>query len=130
MRVRDAAEQERVDAAMHALAPVLPDARITVTGGANRPPLEERATAALFARAQNLALELQIPALTSAKVGGASDGNFTAALGTPTLDGLGASGGGAHADHEHVVVDELPARTALLAALVASLLGDDDDDRD
>jgi glutamate carboxypeptidase len=57
-------------------------------------------------------------------VGGASDGNFTAGVGTPTLDGLGAVGGGAHADDEHVLVDEVPRRTALVAALVADLLAD------
>jgi glutamate carboxypeptidase len=59
----------------------------------------------------------------SAAVGGASDGNFTAGTGTPTLDGLGAVGGGAHADHEHVLIDALPGRAALVAALLADLLG-------
>jgi glutamate carboxypeptidase len=65
-----------------------------------------------------------LPRPASAAVGGASDGNFTAGVGTPTLDGLGAVGGGAHAEDEHVVVDELPARTALLRALVEELLAD------
>jgi glutamate carboxypeptidase len=123
VRVRTRAEQDRIDAAMHSLRPVLDGARLTIGGGPNRAPLEAAASADLFARAQDLADELGLPLPTSAAVGGASDGNFTAGVGTPTLDGLGASGGGAHADDEHVLVDELPARTALLAALVADLLG-------
>ncbi|HEX5119954.1 MAG TPA: M20 family metallopeptidase [Pseudonocardiaceae bacterium] len=122
VRASTRAEQDRVDAAMHALRPVLPGARLTVTGGPNRPPLERSASAALFDRAQRIAASLGLPPLTSASVGGASDGNFTAGVGTPTLDGLGASGGGAHADDEHVLVDELPARTALVAELIADLL--------
>jgi glutamate carboxypeptidase len=123
VRVRDAAEQHRVDVAMRALRPVLDGARIEVTGGPNRPPLQADASAALFDRATALAARLGLPPLSRAAVGGASDGNFTAGMGVPTLDGLGAVGGGAHADHEHVLIDELPRRTALLAALVADLLG-------
>jgi glutamate carboxypeptidase len=122
VRVRTLEEQDRVDTAMHALRAVLPGAALEVTGGPNRPPLEASASAALFERASALAVRLGLPALTGAAVGGASDGNFTAGVGTPTLDGLGAVGGGAHADDEHVVVDELPGRTALVAALVADLL--------
>ena len=122
VRVRTSAEQERVDKAIRALTPVLPGARLTVDGGPNRPPLEESSSAALFERAQRIAAELGLPPLTKAAVGGASDGNFTAGIGVPTLDGLGAVGGGAHADDEHVIVGELPARTALLAALLADLL--------
>jgi glutamate carboxypeptidase len=124
VRVRDAAEQQRVDTAMHALRPVLAGARIVVSGGPNRPPLEAAASAALFAHAERLAAELGLPPLRSAAVGGASDGNFTAGIGTPTLDGLGAVGGGAHADDEHVVVAEMPGRTALLAGLVEAVRGD------
>ena len=123
VRVTDADEQARVDAAMHALRPVLAGASLTVTGGPNRAPLDAASSAELFARAQRLASDHGLPPVTGAAVGGASDGNFTAGVGTPTLDGLGASGGGAHADHEHVLVDELPARTALLTVLVADLLG-------
>ncbi|MDN5851602.1 MAG: M20 family metallopeptidase [Actinomycetia bacterium] len=118
VRVRTAAEQDRVDGAMQALAPSLEGARIDVGGGPNRPPLSADASGALFARAVRLAERLGIDAPTSAAVGGASDGNFTAGVGTPTLDGLGAVGGGAHADDEHVVVAELAPRTALLAALI------------
>jgi glutamate carboxypeptidase len=124
VRVGSAAEQDRVDAAMQELRPVLPGASLQVLGGANRPPLEGSASRALFARAGALAAALGLPDLTSASVGGASDGNFTAGVGTPTLDGLGAVGGGAHADDEHVLVDEVPRRTALVAALVADLLAD------
>jgi len=122
VRVRTIEEQDRVDAAMRALGPVLPGAVLEVTGGPNRPPLEASSSAALFERVGELAVRLGLPAPSSAAVGGASDGNFTAGVGTPTLDGLGAVGGGAHADDEHVLVDELPGRTALLAALVADLL--------
>lgn len=122
VRVRTLAEQDRVDKGIRALTPVLPGARLTVSGGPNRPPLEESASAALFDRARRIAADLGLPALTGVAVGGASDGNFTAGIGVPTLDGLGASGGGAHADDEHVLLDELPGRTALVAALLADLL--------
>jgi glutamate carboxypeptidase len=121
VRVAEVAEQERVDAAMHALRPVVPGTRLDVVGGPNRPPLEASMSASLFGLAQELAAGLGLPALTSASVGGASDGNFTAGVGCPTLDGLGAVGGGAHADHEHVLVSELPSRTALLRALLEAV---------
>jgi len=123
VRVRTLAEQDRVDRAMRSLAPVLPGAGVDVRGGPNRPPLEAAASAALFERAQALGVRLGLPQLTSAAVGGASDGNFTAGVGTPTLDGLGAVGGGAHAEDEHVLVDALPGRLALLRALVEELTG-------
>jgi len=91
---------------------------------ANRPPLEASASAALYEQARAIAVRLGLEPPGSAAVGGASDGNFTAGVGTPTLDGLGAVGGGAHADDEHVLVDALPGRTALLRALVGELLAD------
>jgi glutamate carboxypeptidase len=122
VRARTLVEQERVDRAMRALRPVLPGARIEVTGGPNRPPLEAAASAELFERVGRIAVRLGLPAPTAAAVGGGSDGNLTAGVGTPTLDGLGAVGGGAHAAHEHVLVEELPGRTALLRALVEDLL--------
>ncbi len=125
VRVRDEAEQDRVHAAMQALQPVLPGADVEVVGGPNRPPLTPTATDALYARAARLAADLGLARVTSISVGGASDGNYTAGVGTPTLDGLGAVGGGAHADDEHVLVAELPGRTRLLTALVADLLGGD-----
>jgi glutamate carboxypeptidase len=124
VRVGSLAEQDRVDAAMRALRPVLGGAAVRVLGGPNRPPLEAASSAALLARARAVAARLGLPEPTAAAVGGASDGNFTAGVGTPTLDGLGAAGGGAHADDEHVRVAELPGRTALLRGLVADLLVD------
>ncbi|MGA8041363.1 MAG: M20 family metallopeptidase [Terracidiphilus sp.] len=93
---------------------------LVVTGGINRPPMERtRGTVKLFERARTLAAELGF-ALEEAATGGASDGNFTSALGVATLDGMGAVGEGAHASHEHVVVEHLAARTALLAGMLAS----------
>src|SRR5699024_10038139 len=87
----------------------------TVLGGINRPPFEPEQSAALFARATSLAAELGLPAPEGVSVGGASDGNFTAGDGIPTLDGLGAVGDGAHAEHEHAVIAEIAPRTALTA---------------
>ncbi len=92
--------------------------KIEVSGGFNRPPMERTAgVAELYARAQEVAAELG-GILKEAAVGGGSDGNFTAALGIPTLDGLGAVGEGAHAEHESVVILELPRRAALLAGMI------------
>ncbi|MFF4195167.1 M20 family metallopeptidase [Nonomuraea sp. NPDC001831] len=121
VRASTVAEQLRVDAAMRALAPVVPGTRLEVEGGPNRPPLEAAMSASLYALAQDLAAGLDVGPLPSAAVGGASDGNFTAGAGCPTLDGLGAVGGGAHADHEHVVVAEMPRRAALLRALIEAV---------
>jgi hypothetical protein len=125
VRMWDAAEQARVDAAMRSLLPVVPDAVLQVSGGPNRSPLAAEASAELFERAGGLAALLGLAPLDRAAVGGASDGNFTAGIGTPTLDGLGAVGGGAHADDEHVRVSELPGRAALIAALIDDLLTHD-----
>ena len=122
VRMWDAAEQARVHAAMSSLRPAVPNAVLQVSGGPNRPPLPASSSAGLFARASSLAAGLGLAPLKQASVGGASDGNFTAGIGTPTLDGLGAVGGGAHADHEHVLVEALPGRAALLAALIDELL--------
>jgi glutamate carboxypeptidase len=122
VRARTVAEQLRVDKALHALTPVLPEARLKLIDGPNRPPLERKMSNALYQRASVLASSLGLPPLRETSVGGGSDGNFTAGVGTPTLDGLGAVGGGAHADDEHVVVAELVPRTSLLTALIADLL--------
>jgi glutamate carboxypeptidase len=124
VRVADAAEQARVDAAMRALRPVLEGARVEVSGGPNRPPFSADASAALLDRAAGLAERFGLGPVTGTAVGGASDGNFTAGVGTPTLDGMGAVGGGAHADDEHVLVAELPRRTALLCVLLRDLLAE------
>jgi len=126
VRVADVAEQRRVDAALAELAAgrrVVPGTRLTVAGGQNRPPLQPSASAALFARARSLGETLGLGTLAGVSVGGGSDGNFAAALGTPTLDGLGAVGDGAHAEGEHVSVSALAERAALVSALVAGLLG-------
>jgi glutamate carboxypeptidase len=101
------------------LRPFQSGARLEVTGGFDRPPLEHKMSASLFARAQLLAKQMNLP-LGECTVGGGSDGNFTAALGVPTLDGLGAVGDGAHSSHEHIVINTMPARAALLAALLAA----------
>jgi glutamate carboxypeptidase len=94
--------------------------KLTITGGTNRPPMERKAgTIALFKRARGIAAELGFE-LDEAATGGGSDGNFTAALGVPTLDGMGAVGSGAHAAHESVVIEHLVPRTALLAAMIVS----------
>jgi glutamate carboxypeptidase len=120
VRATTVAEQERVDHALRALRP--PNgATVTVEGGINRPPLEERAATDLFALAQQASSRCGIPPLSAARVGGGSDGNFTAALGVPTLDGLGAVGAGAHAEGEYVVTTAMPQRAALLAALIVEL---------
>ena len=121
VRMWDPAEQLRVDAAIRALMPVVPDAVLEVSGGPNRPPLAAGASAALYARACTIAAGLGLPPLTQAAVGGASDGNFTAGVGTPTLDGLGAVGGGAHADHEYLVVGALAERAGLVADRVQAI---------
>ncbi|MBB5897341.1 M20 family metallopeptidase [Kutzneria kofuensis] len=122
VRAWETDEQERVDAAIRQLKPVLDGAKLRIEGGINRPPLDSASSAGLFRLASALATELGLGELTETAVGGASDGNFTAGLGIPTLDGLGAVGDGAHADHEHVIVDEIPRRTALLNALVKAVL--------
>lgn len=123
VRARTAAEQERVDTAIRSLQPHLPGAQLEITGGPNRPVLESVSSAPLFDRVCRIAAEQGLATPAQVSVGGASDGNFTAGIGVPTLDGLGASGGGAHADDEHVLVGELPSRIALLTALLADLLG-------
>ncbi|MBI2819066.1 MAG: M20 family metallopeptidase [Acidobacteria bacterium] len=121
VRAARVADQMRVEKQLCSLRPVDPRTKLTVTGGFSRPPMERtRQVAALFDRARRLAKPLGID-LQETAVGGGSDGNFTAALGVPTLDGLGAVGDGAHAVHEHIVVRELPRRAALLAHLIASL---------
>ena len=95
-------------------------AKVEVSGGINRPPLERTAAVArAFAQAKAVMKEMGLK-LGEASTGGGSDGNFTAALGIPTLDGLGAVGDGAHSPHEHVVIRALPERSALLAALLMS----------
>ncbi|MFI5058189.1 MAG: M20 family metallopeptidase [Candidatus Acidiferrales bacterium] len=109
----------RIEKRLLALHPILPGARLEVRGGFNRVPLERKFSAALFARAKSLAAQMGLP-LGECVAGGGSDGNLTAALGIPTLDGLGAVGDGAHSAHEHIFINTMPARAALLAALLAT----------
>ncbi len=121
VRVMNMAEGEGLDAAFRALAPRLPGASLEVTGGLNRPPMERSAgNVALYEKARALALELGLE-IGEGGTGGGSDGNFTAAIGLPTLDGLGAYGDGGHAVTEHVVLSALPRRAALLARLLETL---------
>ncbi len=121
VRVAQPDEAGRVHAALLALAATVPGCRLEVQGGPNRPPMPETSSAALWGQARTLAAELGLPPLTGVSVGGGSDGNFTAAVGCPTLDGLGPVGGGAHAETEHLVVATMPERAALLAALTDSV---------
>lgn len=116
------AEQDRVDAALHALKATLPGAYVRIEDGPRSAPMEPSASADLFARARALAADLGQPPLDGVAVGGGSDGNHTAGIGVPTLDGLGAVGGGAHADDEHVVVGTILDRIALVRELVADVL--------
>lgn len=114
-------EAERIDGLLKGLRPRTPGASLQVTGGMNRPPMERTEhTARLFAVAREIAGEIGFD-LHEELTGGGSDGNFTAAVGCPTLDGLGAVGGGAHGLEEHVVIPEMPRRAALLAGLLARL---------
>jgi glutamate carboxypeptidase len=114
-------EQMRVDAGLRDLAPVLQGSRLELTGGPDRPPLPTSASAELFERASEIALRLGLQ-LEGAIVGGGSDGNLAAAVGTPTLDGVGAVGGNAHAEGEYVSVPAMPERAALVAELAKALL--------
>lgn len=118
VRAASEVEQHRVDAAIRSLSTVLEGSRLAVEGGVNRPPLQASASAELFGLAVGLAAQIGLPSLESAAVGGASDGNFTAGVGTPTLDGLGAVGDHAHAEGEWASVSAMPDRAALLAALI------------
>jgi glutamate carboxypeptidase len=123
VRARTAAEAERVAAALAGLRPATPDTSVRVEQSVALPPLERRASAELFGRAQRLAVELGLPPLTEAAVGGGSDGSVLAGLGLSVLDGLGAVGGRAHAEGEYVEVGALAERAALVAALVRDLQG-------
>ena len=123
VRAWSAEEQQRVDDLARGWRPAHPEAGIAIIGGGiNRPAMEESAGAALARLAERCANELGIGPIGSRSVGGASDGNFTAAMGIPTLDGLGAVGDGAHAEHEWASASALPERTALMAALIAAIL--------
>jgi glutamate carboxypeptidase len=118
VRVETLAEADRIDAAIRGLQPRLAGAQLEISGGLNRPPMERsEAMAALFAHAHEIAAAMGVE-LHEGATGGGSDGNFTAAMGVPTLDGLGPEGEGAHAAHEHVDTESFPRRVALLAGLL------------
>ncbi len=119
VRIARKSDGQRIERKFAALKPVDKRCKLAITGGINRPPMERtRGTVRLYHEARALAIELGIT-LDEAATGGASDGNFTSALGIPTLDGMGAVGEGAHARHESIVLDHLGPRTALLAGLIA-----------
>jgi len=118
VRVASSADVAEIDRKLRSLKPFNPRCSILLTGRINRPPLERtEAVAGLYFKARDVAQQLGWD-LAEAAVGGGSDGNFTAAMGIPTLDGLGGVGEGAHAKHESVVIEELPRRAALLAGLI------------
>jgi glutamate carboxypeptidase len=122
IRIPDPAERERIDAALAALRPSDQRVRLSLRGEWNRPPMvPNTASQQLFKIAHRTAAELGWE-LEQVSVGGASDGNFVSALDRPVIDGLGAVGDGAHARHEHVLVDHIPQRTALTVGILTSLV--------
>ncbi|MFO0888153.1 MAG: M20 family metallopeptidase [Isosphaeraceae bacterium] len=121
VRVTSQAAADHVERELRQLRAVTPGTQVILEGRFNRPPMERTpGIVELFDRARTIARGLGIE-LTEGSTGGGSDGNLTAALGVPTLDGLGVRGGGAHADDEHILIDSLPQRAALLAALILGL---------
>ena len=121
IRVAIPEEKPRVEAEFAQLAVTNPEVKLSLSGGIGRPPMHESAAAELMPLAQSVATQLGLGALDGIVVGGGSDGNFTAAVGVQTLDGLGAVGGGAHGADEHVIVSTMPERAALLAGLCQEL---------
>ena len=119
LRALTISDMRKLERRLHALRPIHKGAHLKISGGFDRPPLERKVSATLFARAKSLAKQMKV-SLGECTVGGGSDGNLTGALGVPTLDGLGAVGNGAHSSREHVLINTMPARAALLAALLAS----------
>jgi glutamate carboxypeptidase len=121
LRIARKADGAVMERRVRSLRPVNPKCKIEIEGGINRPPMERtKHMVALFELARKIARELGFP-LEEIAVGGGSDGNFTGAIGIPTLDGLGAVGEGAHAPHESIVAAELPRRAALLAGLIEAI---------
>lgn len=122
VRVSTKKEQKRIDQLIKNLSPYENGIKLKVSGGINRPPMNKsEATEELFEIAQDVAADLDLGELEQAYVGGGSDGNFTASLGIPTLDGLGAVGEGIHAKNEHILASEIPNRSALLCRLLTVL---------
>ncbi len=119
LRAWKLADMRTLEKRVYALKPIRRGAKLEIHGGFDRPPFERKHSAALFARAKSLAAQMGL-SLGEAAAGGGSDGNYTAALGAPTLDGLGAVGDGAHTPNEHVQIKSLPERAALLGALLGT----------
>src|SRR5712672_474091 len=119
LRALRLADMRNLEKRLHALRPITRGARLEIRGGFNRAPMERKVSCALFVRAKSLAAQMDL-SIGDCVAGGGSDGNLTAALGIPTLDGLGAVGDGAHSTSEHVIVKTMPERAALLAALLAT----------
>jgi glutamate carboxypeptidase len=120
LRALRLADMRLLEKRLHALRPIIRGARLDIRGGFNRAPMERKVSAALFSRAKSLAAQMGL-VIGECVAGGGSDGNLTAALGIPTLDGLGAVGDGAHSAHEHVIAKTMPQRAALLAVLLAKI---------
>jgi glutamate carboxypeptidase len=121
IRVAVPEEKPRVESEFAQLTVANPEVKLTLSGGIGRPPMHESAAAELMPLAQSVATQIGLGNLDGIVVGGGSDGNFTAAVGVQTLDGLGAVGGGAHGADEHVIVSTMPERAALLAGLCQEL---------
>ncbi|MEQ1700429.1 MAG: M20/M25/M40 family metallo-hydrolase, partial [Ilumatobacteraceae bacterium] len=121
VRMEQPGEKERLEALFAGLTTSVPGATIEILGGVNRPPMPASASAALFPVAVEAAAALGFGEIVGVGVGGGSDGHVTAARGVPTRDGMGAVGGGAHADHEFVEVDTMVDRARLLAAIIERL---------
>jgi len=120
VRIKQAKQAAALDRKFRALKPFDKHCKLSIEGGINRMPMERSAgVAALYEKAQTIAKQIDWK-LEEAAVGGGSDGNFTAGMGIPTLDGMGGSGQGAHAVHEHIVISELPRRACLLAGMIES----------
>jgi glutamate carboxypeptidase len=124
IRSFSAAELIRVDSAIRKLSATHPEAKIEITGGINRPPLELSSTTELYEILEKVASEIGMEPIGQASVGGASDGNFAAAAGARVLDGLGAVGDGAHAPHEQILLSSIPSRVKLLTAFIKELIRD------
>ena len=120
VRAARAGDMRALERKFRALRPILRGAKLQIRGGFNRPPMERKNSAGLYVKARSLAREMGVT-LGEAYVGGGSDGNFTAALGVPTLDGLGAVGEGAHSPDENILIRALPERAALVAGLLATI---------
>jgi glutamate carboxypeptidase len=121
VRIKEAKQAAILNRKFHSLKPFDKHCKLNVQGGINRMPMERNAgVAALYKKAQAIAKQINWK-LEEAAVGGGSDGNFTAGIGIPTLDGMGGFGEGAHALHEHIVISELPRRALLLAGMIESI---------